>query len=656
MPAPAAITGLRHRVDHIDGGVPCRTPELAFDSDAGHLAFDVERKPDGAADGAAVALGRALSVVLAQTDAARSEMAAAGFARIGPFNTVQDLSAALVPGQGYSYRLRPVDAAGQTGPWTPWLAGVTVKAMGVPAIDALFDDPDYQVAPYTPAARSGGTPAPLRLGVLHLMSWNGGTDPARIINMGLGTDGSGGYDMAAWFANHVDPLGELGLRALHIFRGPWGANMYARNDAGTAFGIWNMPGGVNADGNPQITGLLTPAEMIRRHGHDNTLFAEVHTVGPGAFAASNYLVTWMSVVPARIAAGHRVQVYMAAPPRNAVSDDWTATIKSPLVAGIPLATGCSVVMDTFSSLRRDETVALAGLEQVNPAWLLLEHLRSIGYQGGWEPPTRREKNPDIGGANKGPDFIHAVTDNDGSGGSRWQLFQRLAGGPAPTDFPAIDELLTTEGGRTGYACAWLQIGGVVPLHVDTPQDNLRRTLATTADMHAYTLDMLAADEPRLLPVLHSHATAKLLWQGLTAEQRAALIDAAEAPTEEPSMASTFRFPYPKAPTVTMRLFQGDRFVAGGRVDPAPGGTLSGVVVRAQVRARGRGKLVWDFAPAGTPLALTPDGDGVTYLLETADTDNWPKGTLLCDVEVTTSDAGPVIVTRYEIEVLETVTE
>lgn len=526
MTPPAGITGLRHRTDHIGGGVPCRTPELAMDYDAGHFAFDVERKPDGAADGAAVPLGRALSSVLAQPAGRLAEMTAAGFARLGPFNAVQDLSATLVPGQGYSYRLRPVNAAGETGPWTAWLAGVAVKTMGVAAIDALFDDPGAAVAPYRPVSRSG-TPFPShRIGVLHLMAWNGGTGAAQVRNLGLSTDGSGGYDMAAWFANFVDPLGELGLRALHIFRGPWGANLYAKDPGGSAFGIWNMPGGVNADGNPQITGLLTPAEMIRRHGHDSTAFDAVPGVGSGVFGASGYLATWMDEVPARIAAGHSVQVYMAGPPRG-VSDDWAATVRSPLVAGIPLATGCTVSMDTFSSLRRDETVVLAGLESVNPAWLLLEYLRSIGYQPGWEPPTRREKNPDIGGVNKGPDFLHATTDDDGSGASRWQLFQRLAGGPAPTDFPGLDELLTADADRTGYACPWLQPGAIVPANIATPGDNLKTTLADAAAVHAYTLAMLASGEERFFPVVHSHATAAAMWAGLDTAQRAALIIAAE---------------------------------------------------------------------------------------------------------------------------------
>jgi len=528
MAPPPDITNLRHRVDHINGGVPCRTPELALTYHAEHFAFDVERKLDSAADATAVNLGRALSIVLAQTAGALAEMTAAGFTRIGPINTVQDMTATLVPGQGYSYRLRPVKADGEVGSWTAWLTGVAVKIMGVPAIDAMFTNPNYTVAPYRPAGRGSGTPFPShRLGVLHLMAWNGSSGAAQIRNMGLSTDGNGTYDMERWFVNYVDPLGDLGQKALHIFRGPWGANLFARDSDGDDFGIWNMPGGVSHAGNIAITGLMTPAEMIRRHGHDNTLFADVSGIGSGAFGASNYLVTWMTAVPARIALGHSVHVYMAGPPRNAVSDNWLATIKSPLVAGIPLATGCSMAMDTFSAHRRDETVTLAGLESVSPSWVLLEYLRSIGYQPGWEPPTRKSNNPDLGGPNGGPDLIHTITATNGGPDSRWQLFQRLAGGAAPTDFPAVDSLLTTVGDRVGYALAWLELNGMVPLNVNTPEDNLRYTIPTREAMFPVAMDMLGANEPRLFPVFGSHISAGIMWTAMTAAQRTSLTDAAE---------------------------------------------------------------------------------------------------------------------------------
>jgi hypothetical protein len=87
-------------------------------------------------------------------------------------------------------------------------------------------------------------------------------------------------------------------------------------------------------------------------------------------------------------------------------------------------------------------------------------------------------------------------------------------------------------------------------------------------------------------------------------------------------------PEPGIPLLRMRTFQGDRFRLPFPVLAAePGIDLTGIVVRAQVRAAPGGPLIHDFTPTQTARP-----GGIRFVL-TADTDAWPLGTVLCDVTI-----------------------
>lgn len=87
-------------------------------------------------------------------------------------------------------------------------------------------------------------------------------------------------------------------------------------------------------------------------------------------------------------------------------------------------------------------------------------------------------------------------------------------------------------------------------------------------------------------------------------------------------------PEPGIPLLRMRTFQGDRFRLPFPVLAAePGIDLTGIVVRAQVRATPGGPLIHDFVPVQTARP-----GGIRFVLM-ADTDAWPLGTALCDVKI-----------------------
>lgn len=87
-------------------------------------------------------------------------------------------------------------------------------------------------------------------------------------------------------------------------------------------------------------------------------------------------------------------------------------------------------------------------------------------------------------------------------------------------------------------------------------------------------------------------------------------------------------PEPGIPLLRMRVFQGKRFRLPFPVLAAePDVDLAGIVIRAQVRAAPGAALIHEFTPTQTARP-----GGIRFVLS-ADTADWPLGTVLCDVQI-----------------------
>lgn len=404
----------------IGGNLPVRVPRMTWTPEARSRAFyyEVERKVTGADDATAVSLGAKGRDSYVRNF---SGYTVAGGSRQGPFEELFDVSL-ITPGTAYSYRVRPVDTAGVAGAWSAWADNVQVRAHPIAAQDARI------AGPYSTDVQPPRSPSRL-----HLLAQLGINRQGSVPNdfaLNGGCNEGYGYSMATWKAGEWDTLEEFVRQGMNtIFRFPWGGQlrMVTPGASSSTVDVNNYPAGINYSGTWAVSGGASPFHNIRRSHSPNTLYELTSPpVTQGVdFKGAGYWDDFKDVIRPLSLLGYRFNVYTQAPPSNAVSTDWDASLLSGLFLRPMLEAGCGVVFDTSPDKLRNPGALYPGLGSLSPVHRAWDLLFARQFECGGEPIFRPYQMLDFLGYVQ-PNLVHMIHErwndylhNHGSGNDQY---------------------------------------------------------------------------------------------------------------------------------------------------------------------------------------------------------------------------------------------
>jgi len=421
-------TGLVHDTSDINNGVENMCARITWDADINTdgFTFEIQRKLTSEPEFEAVIIGVVPDMGLTLRGQYLDASTIEGQEIKNEFFDYDG----LVADTDYSYRVRSADDVGNFSAWSGWINNVRVKNFENFEIFNLFNTALPETVEM-PATRS-------RLWLQHLLSWNGTQGEAIYNNDGWNQLINGN----TWKQTYIDPLPtDVSSILNHLWRFPFGTNMYVKNDLDIA--ISNFSGGLNSATEWQVTGGLNPFTTFRKIG------ATITPPAGSGFANSSYelgniIFSYLEMIKNLSTAGVRSDIYQAAPIRNA-SVYTDAALMSMMMGGVHLYTRTGNIKDTSPDKRFDESVIASNLPSSTPIQRLDELLFAAGVDVGGEPTFRRGQMQTF--TDPLPRHIVHLLD-------RQRSFESSQG-PEDDDYPSINEIVKSQGGRSGSFKVWV---------------------------------------------------------------------------------------------------------------------------------------------------------------------------------------------------------